>query len=241
MAILTHGSDLSLSPTLTPMVRRSGGTVQAALARLTRMGFGWVQLDATLAGIRPRELNQRARKDLLALLNRQGIQAGGIDLFIPRRHYLSSQHVDRAVAATIGAIELAADLGRLPLSLALPVQGLADDVRAALVEAADGRGVRLAVHAEDQAEALRSWVESVDLWTLGVAVDPAALLARGQDPAAYVQRWGKRLAVARLSDLEAGGVVGEGDADAAGAVRCAVGQGELDLTSYRVAVDLASG
>ena len=38
---------------------------------------------------------------------------------------------------------------------------------------------------------------------------------------------GKRLAVARLSDVTGG------------ALRCAVGEGELELAAYRVAVDLA--
>lgn len=219
------------------MVRAAGGTVRAAIEQLSAAGFGTVQLDATLPGLRPRDLDPRARKDLLAMLNRRGMRPGGIDLFIPRKHYVTAEHADRAMSAAISGITLAADLGRLPVSLALPVKTMADDARRVLVEAADGHGVRLAVHAEDQLEALQAWVEEVDLPALGIGVDPAALLARGKDPTAVLMQVSKRLAVARLSDIERGG----GSEDEAGeTVRVAVGDGDLDVVQYRVAVDLAS-
>lgn len=244
MAILTHGSDLSLAPTIRPIVRQNGGTVREALERLSDAGFTRVQLDAALPGVRPRDLDQRARRDLLALLARRGVGVGGVDLFIPRRHYVEAEHVDRAMAATLAAIVLAADLGRVPLSLALPVRQLSEDARKALVEAADGHGVRLAVHAEDQLDELLAWVAEVDLYVLAAALDPAAFLARGQDPASIVTRLGKRLAVARLSDIS-GGAEGGDDAaavgDIASGVRCAVGEGDLDVVGYRVALDLAAG
>lgn len=238
MPILTHGSDLTLSPTLTPLVRAANGTVRSALDQLGRAGFAGVQLDATLPGLRPRELDARARKDLLALLNRRNVRATGIDLFIPRRHFTSPDHSDRAMSAALAAVTLAADLGRLPLSLALPVKTMPPELRAALVEAADGHGIRLAIHAEDQLDALEAWVTEVDLPTLGAAIDPAAVLARGQDPAQVVQRFGKRLAVARLSDVERGTSDDE-PGEATEAVRVSAGRGDLDLIPYRVAVDLA--
>jgi sugar phosphate isomerase/epimerase len=239
MAILTHGSDLTLAPTLGPVVRQggeagagSGGTVRGAVEVLARAGFRAVQLDATLAGIRPAELDRRARQDLAAMLGRQSMMLAGIDVFIPRRHFVDAAQVDRAMAAVLGAIALAAALGRVPVSLALPVAALGTDARAALVEAADGRGVRLAVHAEDQADALRQWVEQVDMPALGAGVDAAAVLGQGGDPVAAVHQWKGRLAVARLSDL---------DSPTAGGVRCAAGEGELDVAGYRIAVDLAAG
>lgn len=229
MAILTHGSDLRLAPTLKPAVAATDGTVRGALKSLAAAGFTAVQLDATLAGLRPRELSQRARKDLVALLSRQGFQIAGIDLFLPRDHFVETQHVDRAMMAALAAIELAADLGRVPVSVALPVAQLADDVKRALVEAADGRSIRLAVHAEDQLDALAAWLDAVDMPALGAAIDPAALIARGEKAVKTTQRFGKRLAVARLSDATAG------------ALRCPPGEGELDIAAYRVTLDLAPG
>lgn len=244
MAILTHGSDLKLAPTIRPLVRQAGGTVRDALGSLSAAGFAAVQLDAALPGIRPRDLDRRARQDLLALLGRSSLALAGLDLFIPRRHYIQGEHLDRAVTATLAAIELAADLGKVPLSLALPVKSLAENTRKTIVEAAEGRGVRLAVHAEDQLEALEAWVTCLDLWSLGVAIDPASLLARGSDPAAVIHRLSKRLAVARLDDVamtstEPGEEHDNDQPESAAGVRSFVGEGDLDLDAYRVAVDLA--
>ena len=64
MAILTHGRDMTLAPTIAPVVRQTDQTVRGALTALSQCGFDAVQLDALLAGVRPRELDQRARKDL---------------------------------------------------------------------------------------------------------------------------------------------------------------------------------
>ncbi|MAE66864.1 MAG: hypothetical protein CMJ18_21615 [Phycisphaeraceae bacterium] len=226
--ILTHGSDMSLAPTVGAVVRHHRCNVAAAVEHLSTLGFDAVQLDATLPGIRPRELDQRARKDLLALLTRRSMRLAGLDLFLPHRHYLDSAHVDRAMAATLASIELAVDLGRVPLSVALPVGELADDAKAAIVEAADGRGARLAVHAEDDVDALLEWIGQVDLPAIGCGLDPAAALGRGDDALRGAQALGARLHSARLCDVVSGGL------------RCPVGQGELDTIQYRIAVDLAA-
>ena len=177
MAIISHSTDLSLAPTVTPLVRQGDGTLRTALEQLATAGFAAVQLDATFSGTRPRDLDQRARKDLLALLMRRSLRPAGIDLWIPRQDYLDSARIDRAMGATLAAIKLGADLGRLPLSLPLPVADLAEDAKAALLEAADGHGVALAVHAEDQIEALANWIDELTLPALGAAVDPAATVS----------------------------------------------------------------
>ena len=242
MVILTHGSDLTLAPTLTPIVHQVGGTVRTALERVAKLGFQSVQLDATLRGIRPRELDRGGRRELTGTVRRRGLRISGLDLFIPRKHYLDAQQVDRAMSATVAAIELAADLGHVPLSLSLPVRKLSEDLTGAIVDAADGHGVRLAVHGEDRLEALQTWLDAVDLPALGAALDPAALLAHGHDPAALAQRLGRRLTVARLSDLERGLSEEEHESGETGGetVRCTPGAGELDLLAYRVALDLAT-
>jgi sugar phosphate isomerase/epimerase len=219
------------------VVNSTDGTVRTALSRIVTAGFRAVQLDLTLPGLRPRDLDQRARKDLLALLTRSGISLAGADLFIPKRHFSEAEHLDRAMSAAIAGLHLAADLGRVPLSLALPVSAMSDQARETLVAAADAHGVRLAVHGEDQADALFEWMAQVDLPALGAGLDPAAVLMRNRDPAALAQRLGKRLTVARLSDIAG---TGGADDDAAG-LRAALGNGDLDIAGYRIAVDLAGG
>ncbi len=232
MPLVLPSADLTLAPTVGPLVRSvspesGGGSLRRALNEIAGRGFAAVQLDATLAGIRPRDLSRTGRKDLGALLMRSGLRLAGLDLFIPRQEFTDPARLDRAMAAALGAIELAADLGRVPLSLALPVRDLAADARATLVEAADGRSIRLAVHAEDQLEDLTQWLASADHAVLGAGLDPAALLSRQIVPDKVVHHLAPHLTVARLCDCSADGL------------RCPVGKGELPLLNYRIALQLA--
>jgi len=230
MAELTHGTDLSLSPTLGPLVRELGTNVRQAVDRVAAMGFGSLQLDATLKGIRPRELSRSGRRDLHALIRRRGPLPAGLDCFIPAWHYTSLDHGERALAATLEAIELAADLGRLPVSLTLPATELAGETARTIVDAADRYDIRLAVHDGAHLDALIQWIDGVDHSGLGAGLDPAEVLATEGDPTQAAQRLAGRLTLARLGDLERG-TVDSG--------RCAVGDGQLDVATYRVSVDLA--
>lgn len=218
-----------LAPTLSPLLPAAGGSVAEAVRRLGRGGWRAVQLSAAQPGLRPRELDRRGRRDVLSLLGREGVMLAGLDLMIPRRDWLTDDRIDRAVTAATAAIELAADLGRVPLSLPLPVAELADEVKEAMVHAADGRGVALAIHAEDQLETLVAWIDAEDQPSLRAGLDAAAALAVKLDPAEAASRLGSRLAVARLDDYAPPEVM-------AGSGRCLLGEGELDPAAYQAAV-----
>ncbi len=238
--IITQVADLTLAPTLRPLIPAGQEGVIRAFDWVSQVGFRSVQLDAAVPGLRPRELSERSRKDLVASMSRRGLMVSGVDLFIPRKHYLDPAHVDRAMAVTVEAIGLAHDLGRVPLHLGLPMKDLTGDVKSALLEAADGRGVRLAVQCEDQLVSGAAWVSKEQGGTVGLSLDPATLLALGMDPVKTVHQHAAILAGARLSDAllqaEAGdsGSVGSG-------IRCAVGEGELDVMLYRLALALVKG
>ncbi|MAX23273.1 MAG: hypothetical protein CMJ19_02120 [Phycisphaeraceae bacterium] len=230
MSIITPGSDLTLAPTIRPWVTQGRLSIKQSLTQLAKFKFHAVQLDATLSGIRPRDLDQRSRKDLLAVLTRSSMRLAGLDCFIPRKDFISTENVDRAMTAALATIELAADLGRVSVSLALPVRDLDNDVKAALLTAADSQGVRLAVHAEDQMDAQLAWIDEVSQPILGMSMDPASLIASDDDPVTLTQKHGDHLTVGRLSDYRK-------DAN----VRCAVGEGSLDVMSYRLMLDMAKG
>ncbi len=197
---------------------------RAALVWAREQGFAWVQLDATRRGIRPRELEGSARRDLAATASRSGVRISGLDLWIPPEHFLDTRTVDRAVSAVIEAAGLLGELVHLgaspmgaPVSILLP-EGVASSVVAAIDAAADKAGVLIADHAVEPAT--------------GAGVDPALHLMAGHDPtkavagdaSAIVTRSG--LVAARLSDANAMG-------------RCAVGSGKLDVLSYAVALSTA--
>jgi len=221
-----------LSVTVAPLVGRCGGSLERAIERLAGEGVRAVQLSAAQKGLRPRELDRQSRRELLALLARRGLMLGGLDLMIPHKHYVDSATQDRAVAATVAGIGLAADLGRVPLSVSLPIKKLPDDVARALLAAADGQGVMLAVHAEHDLEALGCWLEHHDQPLLRAALDPAALIALGHDPADVATKFAPSLGAARLDDHARTSV-------SAGGGRCPIGEGELDVIGYRAALAVA--
>ncbi|MFT3684963.1 MAG: hypothetical protein QM783_08570 [Phycisphaerales bacterium] len=72
-----------------------------------------MQLDGTVAGMRARELDRSARRDVAATLKREGAAFSGIDLWVPERHFVEAAHVDRAVRAVSEACGLAGEVARL--------------------------------------------------------------------------------------------------------------------------------
>ena len=227
------GMELMLGPsvslTLAPLVKAAGGNVKRAVERLRGSSCRMVQLSAALPGLRPRELDQRARRDVLALLSRNGLALSGLDLMIPHRDWADPSTQQKAIDVVTASIKLAGDLGRVPLSLSLPVPALTDEMRRELLTCADGCGVMLAIHAEDEIDALLQWLDEEDQPMLKAAVDPAALLAGGEGPTDAVLRLAKHLRVARLDDFSRTSLTAAGG-------RCPLGQGDLNLLNYRAAL-----
>ncbi len=177
-----------------------------------------VQLDATMAGVRARELDRSARRDLASLIRRQGLGVSGLDLWVPPEHFAAAAQVDRALAAVKGAIGLAADLASLTqcpegrvVCMELP-ETTSGDVAGEIAEAALGAAVEVADFGLSRAKAAAGG-------PIGVGVDPAAMLAAGQDPAVEVPKLAATPIAARLCDWMGGG-------------RYSVGKGKLDRLAY---------
>ncbi len=73
--------------------------------------------------MRPSDLGSSGRRDLVGYLARSSMALSGLDLWIPVEAFLDDARIERAVDATIEAIDLAADLQRCTLSLLLPGPG----------------------------------------------------------------------------------------------------------------------
>lgn len=198
-----------------------------AFAVLREIGVSAVQWPAMRSGLRPRDLDASARRDLLSTLRRHELAMSGVDLWIPPEHFGEADRVDRAVAAVEEAIRFAAEFGRCAVSMRLPrvVATDADDggigsALAAIAGIAERHGVPLADHAVPLAASERS----------SIGLDPVALLAAGIDPAAAAMEHAGRVAAARLADLDRGGL------------RAPVGDpidGRLDVVRYRVGLEVA--
>ena len=136
------------------------------------------------------------------------MSVAGVDLWIPPAHFTRPDTVDRAVAATHAAVELAADLGRCPVSLTLPCDDEDDDATAPVIEALTNHALRFGVPLADHAVPPRGRQD------VGVGIDPPAWLGQSLDPAEAVTKWADRLLSARVCDLLTSGVrapVGEPD------------------------------
>lgn len=206
-----------LAPTLGPLLT-AGAAARDLFARLSGMRFRFVQLSATHPGLRPRDLDQSARRDLLATLRRNELAAAGLDAWIPQSHFDESTKVDRAVSALIETIDLAADLGRVPVSVMMPNEPSGIEM---IINRAAHRGVELADHRIPVAAAPQE---------VGVGIDPAAWLSQGHDPAAAVTANATRLVAARLSDLLSSGMRGPiGDRR----------EGRLNILAYQVALSVS--
>lgn len=205
-----------------------------ALDRLAGAGFSAVQLDATLPAIRPRSLDRQARRDLAAFCRRRDLEIAGIDIFIPVRHLGDESRVDAAMAAVLGAIELAADLGSVPVSFDLPDRMQAGDhpQTAAILAQADRCGTPLAIGTAAKLDRLLEWVGPVAETGVGIGYSPAPALLAGKNPADDLGKLGKALRVGRLCDL--------GSSGARAGIRCPIGAGDLDLEAYRVGLDIAA-
>ncbi len=206
--------DDCLAPTLAAL----GDRPRTAIDRLAGLGFRALQLSASQPGLRPRDLDRSGRRDLKARLSRLEISLAGLDLWVPDAHLRDPARADRAIAAIQTAVELAAALGRVALSLMLPEREDAASPISAILDAVVEKALRFGVPLADCA------VPPSDRAEVGVGIDPAIWMSHGRDPVEAVRVHADRLRSVRLSDLAA-----TGERVPAGAAE----ESRLDLRDYR--------
>jgi hypothetical protein len=254
---------ISFSDPLSPAATQPRARVEWAAAQ----GVRAVQLDATVAGMRPRELDRSARRDIASLLRRLELGFAGLDLSIPASHFADPATLDRAVKATQEAITLAADIatlcpspsgvtadaGRI-VAMALPPM-LATDVRSTLASHAESCKVTLADFrwplpelerpapassggANQKQEALAPVV--VHAPSAAAITNPEFNFGRGLDTGTLLLAGlNPAKAIARLATLYPGQPAQIRLTDAAAGRRVPLGAGDLDELSIDVACQVA--
>ncbi len=189
------------------------GAAPSCFTLAVKFNIAGVQFDASQPGLRPRELDGGARRDVAATLRRHELVASGIDCFIPVERFGQLDAVERAMTALFESIAFAEFLGRVPVSLFMPHDAqLANTI---CLEAAR-RGVLLA-----------DFVRPQGCVQCGVGIDPAAILLEQKNPAQEVSVASDRLVAARINDIDQ---VGQ---------RVSIGHGRLDALAYRIALEVS--
>ena len=152
-------------------------------------GFRSVVLDAARPGVRPRDLDRSARRGLASALRRLELRLAGLELWIPAAHYASPASSDRAVSATLSAIDLLAELAALmetdrTLTITLPAEG-AEEAIDTVAQAAHRAEVRLASATWPR----RPVEEAGNAAPVGLCLDPRAIIRDRGDPVALVTAW----------------------------------------------------
>lgn len=201
-------------------------SARGVIERVAARGVRYVQLDAAMAGIRPRELGRSARRDLASLMRRVGLSLSGIDLWIPPSHFVDTTNQQRAIDAASGACELAAEL------LAIVGDGtpggsnfgvsmtLHEETPAAVIDAIGAAATRCGVVILDHAWPARAVASD---GPIRVGIDPAVLIGAGVPVGKALLGMSPPPAAFRLSDFSA-------------IERVAPGEGSLDLTDYDIAI-----
>jgi hypothetical protein len=147
-------------------------------------------------------LDGAARRALKALLRRIELTPSGVDLWIPSGHFADPARSDRAVAAVSETVELAAELGRVPVSFNLPSIASEDadlrDVVESMLGHADRHGIDLVDCATPPAsDAVRATLAHAGRLRVGGGscrvAGPARRSRRGDRGARCAARWSPAL------------------------------------------------
>ena len=208
-----------------------GEGAREAIEWAVRTGARQLVLDATMPGVRPRELDRSGRRDLASMLRRLSVGFAGIDAWIPSGHFVDAAHLERALDAVDGAIGLCAELSDLcgasgrVVSIALP-EAMSVAIGQRIAGSAERAGVVVADHTVKRgAESTRHGP------IIAAGIDPAAVLAAGLEPLAAISTLKEPAAAARLTDLTASGRVVAGTRG--GRVDVAAYVATLHVNGYR--------
>ena len=188
------------------------GASPSCFTHAMKLNVAGVQFDASQPGLRPRELDIGARRDVAATLRRHELVAAGIDCFIPLERFIRLDAVERAMTALFESIAFAEFVGRVPVSFFMPQDA---DLANTISQEAARRGVLLADFTRPASNA-----------KCGIGIDPAAILLEQKNPAQEVSAAGDRLVMARVNDIDQAGQRGP------------IGQGRLDALAYRIALEV---
>lgn len=192
--------------------------LKKALHTAARLGAAAVEIDARQE-IRPAEMSRTAVRDLRKLLDDLRLRVAALSFFT-RRGYDVLDELDRRVEATKQAMQLAYSLGssvvinhvgRVPADADRPQWDLLVQVLADLGLYGQRAGTQLAAQTgSNDGQALARLIAALPPGSLGVNLDPAALVIQGHSPEQTVADVGAEILHVHVRDAVRDGGGGQG-------------------------------
>jgi len=202
-----------------------------ALRRAADLAFRSIALATVEGDLAPANLGRSGRRHLARLVDGLGLRLDSLVADMPALRFTDPHTVQERVERTCQIIELAADM-RVPTvtsTLGMVAHPDTNELSPNAIEAlrtigefADSRDTRFAVSpSRDAGERLVSLLEEIACDAVRVSFDPAAIVMRGTNPLAAIERFIGEVVVVQARDGTAGGRdhpgnearLGEGDVD----------------------------
>lgn len=204
---------------------------RTALTRAAELGFDSVELWAAGGELSPVALSASGRRHVRRFVEglRLGLAALSADL--PHLRLTDAAAVDERISRTTAVLDLAVDLhvrvvtcgmGALTHPTTEELSACAIEALRRLGACADARGVVLALRPEQEGgDRLLAVLEALRCPSIGVCLDPAAILMSGGNPTARLERYVDQVTLVHVRDARTareghGGcetTLGEGDLD----------------------------
>jgi len=202
-----------------------------SLQRAATLGFRAVQLPVAAGEITPAQLAPSARRHLARFTSGLGLKLCALSAEWPGLRLTDPGSVQERIDRTCHVIDLAADLGAPVVvagtgALTHPESGepspVAIEALARIGDRADLRGVSYALRpTREGGERLLRVLGALSCPSIGVCLDPAAMVMVGQNPFAAVDRLIEFVRLAHVRDATAGSPDGAGQ-------ETRMGEGDVD-------------
>jgi len=216
--------------------------LKEALRLAAGLEFRTIELPAGVNEVTPSALSSSGRRHLSRFVDGLGLSVAALSADMPDLRLTDPRSVDERVERTRQIIDLARDLRVTVVTASVgalthPDSGepspLATEALRRIGEHADARGVVYAVRPSyDNGDRLARVLSELRCPSIRVGLDPAAMVMRGVNPLAVIERLGDQIALLHARDATVG------FADRPGR-ETPLGQGEVDLRGVLLALDAA--
>lgn len=203
-----------------------------ALRTAAAMSFDAVEVPTVAGDLSPKSLTPSGRRHFSRLVSGLGLDLAALSADMPGLRLTDPARADERIAETVRIIELARDIGVEVVTssvgaLSHPETGelssLAIEGLSRMAEVADACGVRFAIRpSSDGGERIGEILAEVGCRSLKIGWDPAAMVMRGVNPLAAIERYAEHITLFHARDALAGGVERGGQ-------ETGLGEGEVDL------------